>query len=105
MSERAMTEQTALPAEHPESKATRLHYLDWLQVLAILGVFTFHAVHPFDELSDWMVKNDDSGDATMWATGSLDARVAGSGSVRYYGDPQTSFSGAGSGRIKRVGGK
>lgn len=46
-----------------------------------------------------------SGDATVWATDSLDARVTGSGTVRYYGDPKTSFSGAGSGRIKRVGGK
>jgi len=24
----------------------RLHYLDWLRVLAILMVFLFHAVHP-----------------------------------------------------------
>jgi peptidoglycan/LPS O-acetylase OafA/YrhL len=34
----------------------RLHYLDWLRVLAILGVFLFHAVHPFD-LFDWHIKN------------------------------------------------
>jgi peptidoglycan/LPS O-acetylase OafA/YrhL len=34
----------------------RLHYLDWLRVLAILMVFLFHAVHPFD-LGDWQVKN------------------------------------------------
>jgi hypothetical protein len=46
-----------------------------------------------------------SGDATLWANDSLDARVAGSGTVRYYGDPQTSTSGSGSGRIRRVGGK
>jgi predicted small secreted protein len=51
------------------------------------------------------VKIDGSGDATLWATDALDARVTGSGTVRYYGDPKTSFSGAGSGRIKRVGGK
>ena len=51
------------------------------------------------------VKVDGSGDATVWTTGSLDARVAGSGSVRYYGDPTTSFSGTGSGKIRRVGGK
>jgi glucan biosynthesis protein C len=38
----------------PES--TRLHYLDWLRVLAILMVFLFHAVHPFD-FGDWQVKN------------------------------------------------
>ncbi len=34
----------------------RLHYLDWLRVLAILGVFLFHAVHPFDT-SPWVIKN------------------------------------------------
>jgi glucan biosynthesis protein C len=36
--------------------AVRLHYLDWLRVLAILMVFLFHAVHPFD-FGDWQVKN------------------------------------------------
>jgi glucan biosynthesis protein C len=35
----------------------RLHYLDSLRVLAILGVFLFHAVHPFDDVSDWTIKN------------------------------------------------
>ncbi|UCD99436.1 MAG: acyltransferase family protein [Chloroflexota bacterium] len=34
----------------------RLHYLDWLRVIAILMVFLFHAVHPFD-FGDWQVKN------------------------------------------------
>ena len=38
-------------------KSGRLHYLDWLQVLAILGVFLFHSVHPFDDLADWHIKN------------------------------------------------
>jgi peptidoglycan/LPS O-acetylase OafA/YrhL len=37
-------------------KSVRLHYLDWLRVLAILGVFLFHAVHPFD-FFDWHIKN------------------------------------------------
>jgi len=45
-----MTEQTS-------AKPARLHYLDWLQVLAVLGVFLFHAVHPFDDLADWHIKN------------------------------------------------
>ena len=40
--------------------SARLHYLDWLQVLAILGVFLFHATHPFDELSDWIIKNTET---------------------------------------------
>ena len=39
------------------TKPKRLHYLDWLQVLAILGVFLFHAVHPFDNLTNWHIKN------------------------------------------------
>lgn len=38
--------------------SARLHYLDWLRVLAILMVFLFHAVHPFD-FGDWQVKNVD----------------------------------------------
>jgi peptidoglycan/LPS O-acetylase OafA/YrhL len=37
-------------------ESTRLHYLDWLRVIAILMVFLFHAVHPFD-LTDWHIKN------------------------------------------------
>ncbi len=39
-------------------KTLRLHYLDWLRVLAILMVFLFHGVHPFD-FGDWQVKNVD----------------------------------------------
>ena len=35
---------------------TRLHYLDWLRVLAIFGVFIFHTARPFDFL-DWAVNN------------------------------------------------
>ena len=36
--------------------AVRLHYLDWLRVLAILMVFLFHAVHVFD-FGSWQIKN------------------------------------------------
>jgi len=36
--------------------APRLYYLDALRVIAILFVFLFHAVHPFD-LNSWHVKN------------------------------------------------
>jgi len=38
-------------------QSVRSHYLDWLLVLAILGVVLFHAIHPFDELGDWIIKN------------------------------------------------
>jgi peptidoglycan/LPS O-acetylase OafA/YrhL len=44
-------------------KSPRLHYLDWLMVIAILGVFLFHATHPFDELGGWIIKDTD----TTWA--------------------------------------
>jgi glucan biosynthesis protein C len=48
--------QTGTPAGRSASKTVRLHYLDWLRVLAILGVFFYHAVHPFD-LFPWEIKN------------------------------------------------
>jgi glucan biosynthesis protein C len=43
-------------ASNPPQKSVRLHYLDWLRVLAILMVFLYHAVHPFD-FGDWHIKN------------------------------------------------
>ena len=49
--------ETDAVAEHPGGQSVRLHYLDWLQVLAILGVFLFHALHPFDDLFPWHIKN------------------------------------------------
>ena len=42
--------------EQSNKKSVRLNYLDWLRVLAILGVFLFHAVHPFD-MFPWEIKN------------------------------------------------
>ena len=44
------------PTNNRPRASVRLHYLDWLRVLAILGVFLFHAVHPFDT-ADWTIKN------------------------------------------------
>ena len=35
------------PADNAVQGPVRLHYLDWLRVLAIIGVFLFHALHPF----------------------------------------------------------
>lgn len=43
------------------SLTPRIHYLDWLRVLALLGVFLYHAVHPFDTLA-WHVKNAEQSD-------------------------------------------
>jgi peptidoglycan/LPS O-acetylase OafA/YrhL len=55
--------------EAPIEKITRLHYLDWLQVLAILGVFLFHALHPFDDLVDWHIKNAEKSMLATFYTG------------------------------------
>ncbi len=52
MQGQVVSEQTA-SATQP---SVRLYYLDWLRVLAILGVFLFHAIHPFD-FNDWHIKN------------------------------------------------
>jgi glucan biosynthesis protein C len=36
----------------------RLHYLDWLRVIAIFGVFIYHSARPF-LLQDWLIRNTD----------------------------------------------
>ncbi len=41
-----------------KGSSVRLHYLDWLRVVATLGVFLYHAVRPFD-LQDWLIKNEE----------------------------------------------
>jgi peptidoglycan/LPS O-acetylase OafA/YrhL len=38
------------------SPAPRLHWIDWLRVAAIAGVFLYHSLRPFDA-TDWHVKN------------------------------------------------
>jgi len=45
-------------SDYPVKESIRLNYIDWLRVLAILGVFLFHAVYPFD-LGGWHIKNND----------------------------------------------
>jgi glucan biosynthesis protein C len=35
---------------------TRLHYVDWLRVIATIGIFLFHNARPYDD-SDWHIKN------------------------------------------------
>jgi glucan biosynthesis protein C len=54
-----MESQNPSTVEH-SSKAgsTRLYYLDWLRVIATLGVFLYHAIRPFD-LQDWLIKNEE----------------------------------------------
>ena len=52
MQSQAVSAQT----ESRPGASARLYYLDWLRVLAIMGVFLFHAVHPFD-YNAWHIKN------------------------------------------------
>lgn len=53
-------EQTA-----PGVGPARIHPLDWLRVLALLGVFVYHTMRPFDT-EDWHVKNaEQSGVVTV----------------------------------------
>ena len=51
-----MPSPAGLPHSVRPEAYVRLHYLDWLRVLAIVGVFLFHAVHPFDFFG-WHIKN------------------------------------------------
>jgi glucan biosynthesis protein C len=61
------TKAAATSPNHSQGKTARLYYLDWLRVLLIVGVFVFHAVHPFDELLPWHIKNTEkSGAATAF---------------------------------------
>jgi len=39
------------------AKPARLYYIDWLRVLAMVGIFLFHNARFFDVFSDWHVKN------------------------------------------------
>ena len=39
-----------------EARPARLYYLDWLRVLAMLAIFSFHSDRPFN-FDDWHVKN------------------------------------------------
>jgi peptidoglycan/LPS O-acetylase OafA/YrhL len=51
-----MEDKIESPEARNDAAAARLYYLDWLRVLAILGVVIFHAVHVFDTI-DWQIKN------------------------------------------------
>lgn len=54
-----MESQNPSTVEHSsKTNSPRLHYLDWLRVIATLGVFLYHAVRPFD-LQDWLIKNEE----------------------------------------------
>jgi glucan biosynthesis protein C len=54
-----MDSQSSTAITHtPPKSSTRLYYLDWLRVIATLGVLLYHAVRPFD-LQDWLINNEE----------------------------------------------
>ncbi len=57
--------RTDTPAQRSAGKTVRLHYLDWLRVILIFGVFLYHVVKPFDPMLDWHIKNAERSDAVM----------------------------------------
>ena len=59
-----MQEVPAQQTDPAPQKSTRLHYLDWLRVLAILMVFLYHATKPFD-VATWHIKNAQTSEGIM----------------------------------------
>lgn len=59
---RAVSAGRGRPSGPDPSAAPRLHYVDWLRVFAIAGVFLFHTLRPFDT-DDWHVKNPETSEA------------------------------------------
>jgi len=59
MDEQQAPNETSISPSGSGSTSARLHHLDWLQVIAVLGVFLFHAVQPFDSLVEWNIKNQE----------------------------------------------
>ncbi len=57
--------QTKTPAERSVGKSVRLHYLDWLRVILLFGVFLYHVLRPFDPLMPWHINNAEKSDAVM----------------------------------------
>lgn len=45
-------------SEQTTRKSIRLHYIDWVRLLATLGVFFYHATRPFGQL-EGQIKNDE----------------------------------------------
>lgn len=54
-----------LSTTYHDHQPARLYYLDWLRVIAVLGVFLFHAVHPFD-LTPWHIKNAEQSEVVTY---------------------------------------
>jgi glucan biosynthesis protein C len=53
------------------AKSVRLHYIDWLRMLAMLAIFLFHSNRFFDTMG-WHLKNADQSVISLIFTGLLD---------------------------------
>jgi len=71
------------------------------QRLTLTGSGRFHGGDLASRFAD--IEIGGSGSATVRVRDRLDARVTGSGSVLYYGNPQVWRSGSGSGDVRRLG--
>ncbi|MGH2659728.1 MAG: acyltransferase family protein [Actinomycetota bacterium] len=102
----ATKERAAGPADVRRQPLERIYYLDWLRVLALFGVFLYHAVHPFDTM-DWHLKNAEQTDVITgvlvfflpWGLG-LFFLLAGSGA--FFSLRSRSARGYGSERVSRL---
>jgi glucan biosynthesis protein C len=54
------------------SEGTRRYDIDWLRVFAMLGIFLLHAMHLFDEGTDWHLRNVDQSTLVLVLRGAID---------------------------------
>jgi len=54
------------------TEATRRYDIDWLRVFAMLGIFLLHAMHLFDEGTDWHLRNVDQSTLVLVFRGLID---------------------------------
>jgi glucan biosynthesis protein C len=59
---RAVRAGAASSGEALQTARIRVHYVDWLRALAVLGVFVYHSLQPFST-HDWHVKNNQLSEA------------------------------------------
>jgi len=54
------------------SEGTRRYDIDWLRIIAMAGIFFLHALHLFDEGTDWHLRNADQSTTVLILRGVID---------------------------------
>jgi len=54
------------------SEGTRRYDIDWLRIIAMAGIFFLHALHLFDEGTDWHLRNVDQSTTVLILRGVID---------------------------------